>query len=152
MVKWEEEDWYCSRCSQSSSSSPQEDQRRDCKCLRWMLIVFLYSKGYAFLLYLEELSVQKLIGACYRQDDKLYLCVSSPTIKDKPVSARISDCPRRKIFAFPIANGNYIMYVDSLNVRSRGSTDPRGIFVVRFNAFKRFSVAKRSGSFCAGFF
>ncbi|XP_031551459.1 cytoplasmic polyadenylation element-binding protein 2-like isoform X2 [Actinia tenebrosa] len=45
-------------------------------------------KGYAFLLYLEEISVQKLIGACFRQDDKLYLCVSSPTIKDKPVQIR----------------------------------------------------------------
>jgi len=46
-----------------------------------------FSTGYAFLLYLEEQSVQKLIDACFQQDDKLYLCVSSPTIKDKPVSA-----------------------------------------------------------------
>ena len=30
--------------------------------------------------------MQKLIDACFQQDDKLYLCVSSPTIKDKPVS------------------------------------------------------------------
>jgi len=45
-----------------------------------------FSTGYAFLLYLEEQSVQKLIDACFQQDDKLYLCVSSPTIKDKPVS------------------------------------------------------------------
>ncbi|PFX16393.1 cytoplasmic polyadenylation element-binding protein 2-like [Stylophora pistillata] len=45
-------------------------------------------KGYAFLLYLEEQSVQKLIDACFQQDDKLYLCVSSPTIKDKPVQIR----------------------------------------------------------------
>ena len=50
---------------------------------------FTFSTGYAFLLYLEEQSVQKLIDACFQQDDKLYLCVSSPTIKDKPVSPHI---------------------------------------------------------------
>lgn len=33
--------------------------------------------------------MQKLIDACFQQDDKLYLCVSSPTIKDKPVSLSI---------------------------------------------------------------
>uniref|UniRef100_A0A3B3ZXS4 RRM domain-containing protein n=1 Tax=Periophthalmus magnuspinnatus TaxID=409849 RepID=A0A3B3ZXS4_9GOBI len=35
-------------------------------------------KGYAFL----------LIDACIQEDGKLYLCVSSPTIKDKPVQIR----------------------------------------------------------------
>jgi hypothetical protein len=30
--------------------------------------------------------VQALIDACLEEDGKLYLCVSSPTIKDKPVS------------------------------------------------------------------
>jgi hypothetical protein len=30
--------------------------------------------------------VQALIEACIEEDGKLYLCVSSPTIKDKPVS------------------------------------------------------------------
>jgi hypothetical protein len=29
-----------------------------------------------------------LIDACIQDDDKLYLCVSSPTIKDKPVQIR----------------------------------------------------------------
>lgn len=43
-------------------------------------------KGYAFLLFQEESSVQALIDACLEEDGKLYLCVSSPTIKDKPVS------------------------------------------------------------------
>ena len=33
--------------------------------------------------------MQKLIDACFQQDDKLYLCVSSPTIKDKPVSYHV---------------------------------------------------------------
>jgi len=42
-----------------------------------------------FPLYLqEEASVQSLIDACIQDDDKLYLCVSSPTIKDKPVQIR----------------------------------------------------------------
>ena len=36
----------------------------------------------------EEASVQSLIDACIQDDDKLYLCVSSPTIKDKPVQIR----------------------------------------------------------------
>ncbi|TKS74876.1 Cytoplasmic polyadenylation element-binding protein 2 [Collichthys lucidus] len=44
-------------------------------------------KGYAFLLFQEESSVQALIEACMEEDGKLYLCVSSPTIKDKPVSS-----------------------------------------------------------------
>ena len=36
----------------------------------------------------NEESVQSLIDACIQDDDKLYLCVSSPTIKDKPVQIR----------------------------------------------------------------
>lgn len=45
-------------------------------------------KGYAFLLFQDECSVQNLIDSCIQDDDKLYLCVSSPTIKDKPVQIR----------------------------------------------------------------
>lgn len=45
-------------------------------------------KGYAFLLFQDENSVQQLIESCITDDDKLYLCVSSPTIKDKPVQIR----------------------------------------------------------------
>lgn len=45
-------------------------------------------KGYAFLLFQDETSVQSLIDACITDEDKLYLCVSSPTIKDKPVQIR----------------------------------------------------------------
>ncbi|KAM4810564.1 cytoplasmic polyadenylation element-binding protein 2 isoform 2-T2 [Rhinophrynus dorsalis] len=45
-------------------------------------------KGYAFLLFQEESSVQALIDACIEEEGKLYLCVSSPTIKDKPVQIR----------------------------------------------------------------
>lgn len=32
--------------------------------------------------------MQSLIDACITDEDKLYLCVSSPTIKDKPVQIR----------------------------------------------------------------
>ncbi|KAF7247531.1 Cytoplasmic polyadenylation element-binding protein 3 [Varanus komodoensis] len=46
------------------------------------------NSGYAFLLFQEESSVQALIDACLEEDGKLYLCVSSPTIKDKPVQIR----------------------------------------------------------------
>jgi len=45
-------------------------------------------KGYAFLLFQDEVSVQELIEVCIQDEDKLYLCVSSPTIKDKPVQIR----------------------------------------------------------------
>ncbi|GFX56934.1 translational regulator orb2 [Trichonephila clavipes] len=44
--------------------------------------------SYAFLLFQDESSVQSLIDACIQEDEKLYLCVSSPTIKDKPVQIR----------------------------------------------------------------
>lgn len=47
------------------------------------------SLGYAFLLFQDESSVQALIDACIQEDGKLYLCVSSPTIKDKPVSVLV---------------------------------------------------------------
>jgi hypothetical protein len=36
----------------------------------------------------DESSVQSLIDQCIQDEDKLYLCVSSPTIKDKPVQIR----------------------------------------------------------------
>jgi len=46
----------------------------------------LLTSGYAFLLFKEEMSVQNLIDCCLREGDKLYLRVSSPTIRNKPVS------------------------------------------------------------------
>lgn len=52
----------------------------------WSQNILLSLPGYAFLLFQEETSVQALIDACIEEDGKLYLCVSSPTIKDKPVS------------------------------------------------------------------
>lgn len=48
--------------------------------------LLFFVTGYAFLLFQDERSVQALIDACIKEEDKLYLCVSSPTIKDKPVS------------------------------------------------------------------
>lgn len=60
------------------------------KCLTISLPFLLFLPGYAFLLFQEETSVQALIDACIEEDGKLYLCVSSPTIKDKPVSGKQS--------------------------------------------------------------
>ncbi|GFN80412.1 cytoplasmic polyadenylation element-binding protein 2 [Plakobranchus ocellatus] len=45
-------------------------------------------KGYCFLIFQDELSVQSLIESCLMDEDKLYWCVSSPTMKDKPVQIR----------------------------------------------------------------
>ncbi|XP_048744586.2 cytoplasmic polyadenylation element-binding protein 2-like isoform X2 [Ostrea edulis] len=45
-------------------------------------------KGYCFLLFQDEMSVQTLIEHCIVDDEKLYWCVSSPTMKDKPVQIR----------------------------------------------------------------
>lgn len=45
-------------------------------------------KGYAFLIFQEERSVQELIETCVMEDGKLYLVVSSPSMKDKPVQIR----------------------------------------------------------------
>lgn len=36
----------------------------------------------------HESSVQNLMGNCSVEEDKLYFCVSSPTIKNKPVQIR----------------------------------------------------------------
>lgn len=73
----------------------------------------------------DESSVQQLIEACITDEDKLYLCVSSPTIKDKPVQIRpwrLSDAdfvldasmpldPRKTVFVGgvprPLKAGNY---------------------------------------------
>lgn len=43
---------------------------------------------YKYPYFQDESSVQQLIEACITDEDKLYLCVSSPTIKDKPVQIR----------------------------------------------------------------
>jgi cytoplasmic polyadenylation element-binding protein len=45
-------------------------------------------KGYAFLIFQEERSVQDLIETCVMEDGKLYMVVSSPSMKDKPVQIR----------------------------------------------------------------
>ena len=56
-------------------------------CVCGLIVLFCQTfSGYAFLLFQDESSVQALIDACIQEDSKLYLCVSSPTIKDKPVS------------------------------------------------------------------
>ena len=45
-------------------------------------------KGYSFLIFQEERSVQDLIETCVMDDGKLYMVVSSPSMKDKPVQIR----------------------------------------------------------------
>ncbi|PAA50131.1 hypothetical protein BOX15_Mlig025386g1, partial [Macrostomum lignano] len=45
-------------------------------------------KGYCFILFQEESSVQSLMEACIADEGKFYWCVSSPTMKDKPVQIR----------------------------------------------------------------
>ena len=86
----------------------------------------------------DESSVQSLIDACIQDEDKLYLCVSSPTIKDKPVQIRpwrLSDAdfvldaslpldPRKTVFVGgvprPLKAGkfkcrhNYLIYLNTV--------------------------------------
>ena len=53
------------------------------------LDINFFNKNCKYLIsFQDESSVQALIDACIQDDDKLYLCVSSPTIKDKPVQIR----------------------------------------------------------------
>ncbi|EJD75462.1 hypothetical protein LOAG_17395 [Loa loa] len=44
--------------------------------------------GYVFLVFEDERSVQLLVSKCHKEDDKYYLFVSSPTMRDKPVQVR----------------------------------------------------------------
>lgn len=52
------------------------------------IVICFVVVGYCFLLFQDEMSVQALINSCVKDDGKLYWSVSSPTIKDKPVSLR----------------------------------------------------------------
>ncbi|PAA92286.1 hypothetical protein BOX15_Mlig011202g3, partial [Macrostomum lignano] len=45
-------------------------------------------KGYCFILFQDESSVQSLMEACISDGERHYWCVSSPTMKDKPVQIR----------------------------------------------------------------
>jgi cytoplasmic polyadenylation element-binding protein len=45
-------------------------------------------KGYAFLIFQHEHSVQNLIKSCFRSDNKYYTYVCSQTFKDKVVQIR----------------------------------------------------------------
>ena len=42
-------------------------------------------KGYAFLIFEKERSVQNLMSCCSVDADKSYINISSPSVKDKPV-------------------------------------------------------------------
>jgi hypothetical protein len=43
-------------------------------------------KGYAFLLFRQEIAVHKLLQACLQQEDKFFVFLSSTSLKDKKVS------------------------------------------------------------------
>ncbi|VDM45937.1 unnamed protein product [Toxocara canis] len=45
-------------------------------------------KGYVFIVFEEERSVQHLVKRCHRDGDDYYLLVSSPTMRNKPVQVR----------------------------------------------------------------
>lgn len=94
-----------------------------------------FTKLFSVLLHFQdENSVQSLIDACITDDDKLYLCVSSPTIKDKPVQIRpwrLSDAdfvldasmpldPRKTVFVGgvprPLKAGKYYFGEDYLKI------------------------------------
>ncbi|KAL3984544.1 RNA recognition motif family protein [Acanthocheilonema viteae] len=47
-----------------------------------------YMTGYVFLVFEDERSVQLLVNRCHKEDEKYYLFVSSPTMRDKPVQVR----------------------------------------------------------------
>uniref|UniRef100_A0A0R3RVG1 Cytoplasmic polyadenylation element-binding protein 1 n=1 Tax=Elaeophora elaphi TaxID=1147741 RepID=A0A0R3RVG1_9BILA len=47
-----------------------------------------YMTGYVFLVFEDERSVQLLVSKCHKEDEKYYLFVSSPTMRDKPVQVR----------------------------------------------------------------
>nr|XP_033799089.1 cytoplasmic polyadenylation element-binding protein 3 isoform X7 [Geotrypetes seraphini] len=87
------DDSHGDQSSSSGLSSPTRCQNGE-RVERYSRKVFVgglppdIDEGYAFLLFQEESSVQALIDACLEEDGKLYLCVSSPTIKDKPVQIR----------------------------------------------------------------
>ncbi|CAJ0606534.1 unnamed protein product [Cylicocyclus nassatus] len=60
------------------SSSRDEDTGRGSRSMT----------GYVFLVFEEERSVQYLVSECHKEDDRYYLFVSSPTMRDKPVQVR----------------------------------------------------------------
>uniref|UniRef100_F1KZM5 Cytoplasmic polyadenylation element-binding protein 1 n=2 Tax=Ascaris TaxID=6251 RepID=F1KZM5_ASCSU len=45
-------------------------------------------KGYVFIVFEEETSVQRLVRRCHKDGDDYYLLLSSPTMKNKPVQIR----------------------------------------------------------------
>ncbi|VDK43092.1 unnamed protein product [Anisakis simplex] len=45
-------------------------------------------KGYVFIVFEDEQSVQRLVNRCHKDGDDYYLLVSSPTMRNKPVQIR----------------------------------------------------------------
>ena len=86
-------------------------------------------KGYAFLIFERENSVQDLMSQCAMDKEKFYICISSSSIKDKPVQIRPwrlndTDCiydnlqpfdPRKTIFVGgvprPLKSSKYFLFL-----------------------------------------
>ncbi|VDN04620.1 unnamed protein product [Thelazia callipaeda] len=64
-----------------------------------------YMTGYVFLVFEDESSVQSLVNKCHKEDEKYYLFVSSPTMRDKPVQVR----PWRLIDMEYVLGENFIL-------------------------------------------
>jgi hypothetical protein len=55
-------------------------------------------KGYAFLIFEQESSVEELIRYCFVDRDKYYICISSSSVRDKPVSVNLAITWKSNIF------------------------------------------------------
>lgn len=72
--------------------------------------------GYAFLIYMNEVSVQHLISKCYREGDRYYILISSKTVSEKPVQVRpwhlsdIDHMPRPSSFLDPRRTVSFSQY------------------------------------------
>ena len=116
--------------------------------------------------------MQALIDACIQDDDKLYLCVSSPTIKDKPVQIRpwrLSDAdfvldaslpldPRKTVFVGGVPRplkagkaGNEYTRFGYLNFRQKFLI-PYGIGAILPKIFCRFQIWARKHHLSLGYF
>ncbi|KAL7079769.1 hypothetical protein ACQ4LE_001177 [Meloidogyne hapla] len=128
--------------------------------------------GYAFLIYLEEVFVQRLISKCYREGDRYYMLLSSKTVREKPVQIRpwrLTDMdymprpssfldPRRTIFIGGVPRPTKASELAFVLESHYGSVCyagidvdpemkyPKGAARVTFNTFKSY-VAAMAGRF-----
>lgn len=65
-------------------------------------------KGYCFLLFHDEASVHALLDSCVLDGGKYYWVVSSPTVRDKPVSAYLAVCLRLHYYYYTVTRRHSI--------------------------------------------